>query len=290
MPPAPAPASPGHPRTHASLPASPSRRPGPAPVRGGAPALVLLAVLVASVLGACDLAATMKVSAEGKATIHVETFIEASLIDGKGPTCKQVMDGILEGWITVWESAVTTLTDPSGLRCTLDQRVDLVAQGWDGQSGSPLWQSDTTQGRASYVLDLPFSQGTGSGDLTTQDLTDAGLTGAVSLAVTMPGPVTSTSAGTVEGDTVTVTGVDALVKDLVIRSGPTTHHAAWWVAAGVIALSLACGWGARRLWRIQRSRRGREGHPDQARDAPTTSWPADWPGGSSAPGSGRGSV
>lgn len=252
-----------------------------------APLLLLLAVLVAGLLAACDLTATMDVSADGRAALHVETFIEQDLIDGDGPTCVQVMDGILEGWVTVEESAVTQVADSSGLRCTLDQDVDLVAQGWDGESGNPLWQADTESEDGDYVLDLPFSQGTGSGDLTTQDLTDAGLDGTVSLTVTMPGPVTSASAGTVDGDTVTVTGIDALVKDLVIRAGTSTDHTVWWVVAGIVALSLACAWGARWLLRRDRSRRGRKGAADRRGDVRSTRWPRHWPGGDPSGGGGR---
>lgn len=251
----------------------------PAP---GRPSRIVLAVLVALtpvVLAACDLSATMQISADGRAALHVETFIEKDLIEGDGPTCVQVMDGILEGWVTVEKSGVSTVDDTNGLRCTLDQDVDLVAQGWDGQSGSPLWQADSDQG--TYVLDLPFSQGTGSGDLTTQDLTEAGLTGDVTLAVTMPGKITSTSAGTVDGDTVTVDGIDALVKDLVVHSGGTSTHTVWWMVAGIVALSLVLAWGARRLWRRHLSRRGRPGAGGSGRGgARTTSWPAHWPGGS----------
>lgn len=254
---------------------------GPLP-RAPRAALVLLALLVSATLAACDLTASMRITSSGEATVHVETFIEKDLIEGSGPTCVQVMDGILQGWMGVEGSGVAEVGDSKGLRCTLDQRVDLADRGWDGQSGSPLWQANSSTGE--YVLDLPFSQGTGSGNLTTQDLKDSGLTGNVTLTVTMPGPITQASAGTVDGDTVTVTGVGALVKDLVIHAGGTRSHTVWWVVAVVVALSLASAWGARSLWRRQRSRRGRAGTVGGRRNPRTTAWPTHWPGGASGSG------
>ncbi len=181
----------------------------------GRSAVFLTLFLAAATLTACDLTGTMDVSSSGQADLHLEIGIERSLLDGEELTCQQVMNALLDGFLPDDTGAVAQVDDADSLRCTLDAHVDLADQGWDGESGRPLWAADANTGE--YRLYLPFSQGTGSGGLTESDLKDLGLDGDVSLAITMPANITSASIGEVSGNTVTATGVRLAVTDLDVR-------------------------------------------------------------------------
>jgi len=188
-------------------------------VRRGS-ALVCAFALAVVGLSACDLDATIGVSAEGVADVALEVGIDRTLIDGEGPTCEQVVDGLLQGIVPVegTDMDITEIPDDAALRCRMTTTLTLGGADWDGQSGRPLWWSDTDEGE--YRLALPLSQGSGSSAVSQEIADSLGISAEdVELTVTMPADITSASVGEVEGPTVTVTGSDVVLRDLDVQAG-----------------------------------------------------------------------
>jgi hypothetical protein len=224
----------------------------------------LLALGSGLALSACDLEATVGVSAEGVADVSLEVGIDRDLIDDPDLSCQQVMDGVLEGYLPVDDptASITAVDDADALRCRLTEQVSLPEAGWDGQSGNPLWSADASTGSFRFLL--PLSQGTGSGSLPPSDLDALGVDADVTLTVTMPAPVTSASEGTVQGDTVTVTGVKSMVTDLDIRTGEapdSTGTPTWLLVTLAAAAALLLG-AVALVAHSARSRRRRPRRPE----------------------------
>lgn len=200
--------------------ATPSRRPTDRVRWGSALAGAAAVALAVAGLSACDLDATIGVSAEGVADVALEVGIDRSLIDGEGPTCVQVVDGLLQGIVPLddADTDISEVPDDTALRCRMTATLTLGGADWDGQSGRPLWWSDADEGE--YRLALPLSQGSGSSAVSQEIADSLGISPEdVVLTVTMPADITSASVGEVEGPTVTVTGSDVVLRDLDVQAG-----------------------------------------------------------------------
>lgn len=245
------------------MPHSPARR--RTRDRRRAPSLRALALLLALVaptalgLAACDLDAQVGVSADGVADVVLEIGIDRSLIDGDGPTCEQVVDGVLQGIVPTdgADLEVAEVADDSALRCRMTTTLTLGGDQWDGQSGRPLWWADADEG--GYRLALPLSQGSGSSGVSQEVADSLGISADdVVLTVTMPADITSATVGTVEGATVTVRGSDVLLRDLDIEAG--TRHGpgrGTLVVIGTLGLGAAALGGLALLVRREHVRHGR---------------------------------
>lgn len=220
---------------------------------GGVPLrrLALVATACAALtLGACELTMDMGISPGGLAQVEVEIALDRELIESPGPTCEQVMDGTIGHWLPTATLVIDEVQDGASLRCVASGEVSLVEAGWDGQSGRPTWSANTEDGY--YSLTLPFSDGLGEEGLSAETLAAAGLSGEVSMDITMPAPVRRTSAGTIEGNTVHVSGVEALANDLVVVASTKDSAARWWWLGGGSVAGIAVAW---LLWRSSRKRR-----------------------------------
>ena len=251
-----------HAPAHRERPHRERPRPSPRPHRGAA--LVCLALAATAALGGCDLRASATVSASGTADLSLEIGIDDSLIEGEGPSCQDVVEGVLSGIIPLEgvDLEATRIADDTHLRCRASTTLTLGGGAWDGQSGRPLWWSgsestgDSASDEGDYRLALPLSQGSGSSGVSPQVADSLGISRSdVVLTVTMPAPVTSTTVGEVSGDTVTVTGSDVLLKDLDIRAGGGGEAGrGGWVLAGTLAVG-AAGLGVMALV-LRRGNRG----------------------------------
>ncbi len=238
----------------------------------------MLALVLVVAAGGCDLTGSIAVSPQGVADVELEIGIERDLIDDPSLDCEQVMSGALDGILAV-EAGPGVVEDVSGgadsdeLRCRLADQVSLPQAGWDGQSGAPLWSAEPTSGNYRFLV--PLSQGTGSGSVSQEDIDRLGVDATVSVSVTMPAPVTWASQGTIDGDTVTVTGVRSMMTDLDIRTGsqvPSSGGAmsgpsTWMVVTVIVGACLLLGAAALVLDAILR-RRGESGRNRQGGGRP----------------------
>lgn len=205
-------------------------------------------------LSACDMTASLDIAADGQADIAMHFFVEEQILQGEKIACKDLMQGLVSDFVTFEDGAVKETSNADGLTCDVSQHVDVNELKWDGADHRPLWEADDAKGR--YHLVLPFSEGTGSGELQLSDFERLGFTPDVSMTVTMPQPIASTSVGESEGNTVTLSGIDQFVTDVDIvadKQGPAGSRVA--VIIGFVAVaSVVCGVAAWVLHRRQRPR------------------------------------
>ena len=220
-------------------------------------AQAVLIVPLVGVLASCSLNGQMNVSADGQAQISLSAVVERSLADSD-QACQSALQSIFTDFLQIKDAQITSSSDTENLTCEASVNVNLNELGWDGHDGRPLWQA----GPASYEpesgasvaeaksgpktmsirssqhrLFLPLSQG--SQGLGVTDAILAELSGQIkpTLTITMPEAVTSASSGKIEGNTVTLNGVSAFVKDLDIVTGGNR----WEALSGSTRLAVIAG-------------------------------------------------
>lgn len=219
------------------------------------------ALLTTAALSACDLHSTIGITQDGIADVSLEVGIDRSLIDGAGPTCDQVVDGLLRGIVPLDGAELTTteVPDDAALRCRATTTLTLGGPAWDGQSGRPLWWADVDEG--DYRLALPLSQGSGSGRVSPEVADSLGISDQdVVLTVTMPADITSASVGEVDGRTVTVRGADVVLRDLDVRAGGGAGPGRGTLVVGGALAAASLGLGALAVF-VRRDHLRRREHP-----------------------------
>ena len=235
-------------------------------------------------VSACNLTGAIDMSPGGRAALSFDVGIDRALIDGEGPTCTQVLEGTLGALFPADQLTITPVPDQDSLRCHAGGDIDVVAAGWDGQDGRPLWEEDAQAPR--YRLLLPLSQGTGSGDISAQDLQEALGSAAsattLTIHITMPANITEASIGTVQGRTLSLEGPSVVMSDIDIRAGEPESSPSVTTAVLVVGIIVAISLMLGALALLIRRALASKNHPDPT-PTPTLSPVPGAPGDATGP-------